>query len=306
MNAKKALLAATLGMGTLIAKDAQAADPEARHPGSIVAIGGSEDREHNMVVLKALLNESKGIASRVVIVTTASVEPEKRKSEYSFAFGKLGVTDYSFIYINTRKEAFDSKTCTALAGADIVFFSGGDQLRLTTLLGGTPFLTAIRQMNKAGTVVGGTSAGGAVLSDLMVYAGQSENAAIKGEILTTSGFRFIDRVAFDTHFRNRGRLPRLFNIVASNPEIIGIGLDEDTGVIFRDGGSVFEVIGNGAVTIVDGVNNISDLHIVERGNAATYINMNEHTLRAGARFDITTRILVPTKSAAALALTLPN
>lgn len=289
----KILTVGALGLTALFAKQAVSSPKPQLHQGSIVAIGGDEDKTRNMVVLKSLLGEAKGKKSNVVVVTTASAEPERRKADYSKAFRTLGVTDLTFIYIDSREQSFDPQVYNQLEGADVVFFSGGDQLRLTSLLGGTPFLDQVRALNKGGTVVGGTSAGGAVLSDLMVYEGSSSQAATKGEILLTSGFRFIDRVAFDTHFMNRERLPRLFNIVASNPEILGIGMDEDTGVIFRNGGNVFEVIGKGHVTVVDGSRMQTDYYLVERGEAATYNNVNVRTLGAGERFNIRKREPVP-------------
>ena len=166
-----------LGLAALLGKDVYAASPVKASPGSVFAMGGNEDKTHSMLVLKTLLAEAKGKDSHVVIITTASSEPEARKRDYSQALSTLGVKNYTFIYMNDRDQAFDPEVCKKLTGADIVFFSGGDQLRLTALLGGTPFLNTVRDLNKKGTVVGGTSAGGAVLSDLMVYAGVSHHAA---------------------------------------------------------------------------------------------------------------------------------
>lgn len=298
-NIRKFMAVSAFGLTALFAKDAAVARNHKPHPGSIVAIGGDEDKTRNMVVLKSLLAEAKGKNSNVVVVTTASTEPERRKSDYTKAFKTLGVTKLTFIYIDDREQAFDSRIHSKLKNANVVFFSGGDQLRLTSLLGGTPFLQEVRQMNQKGTVVGGTSAGGAVLSDLMVYDGSSELAVEKGEVLLTSGFRFVDRVAFDTHFMNRDRLPRLFNIVASNPEILGIGMDEDTGVIFHRGGDVLEVVGKGNVTVVDGSRIRSDYHLVERGKVASYNNIAIHSLSAGDRFNIRMKEQLPYPAAAA-------
>ncbi|QQG36356.1 MAG: cyanophycinase [Micavibrio aeruginosavorus] len=283
---QKFMAVSVFGLNALLGRETAAGLRQGHAPGSIVAIGGNEDKTSDMTVLKALTTEAKGIGSRIVVVTTASTEPDKRQQEYSRAFTALGVEDFTFIYIDNRDQAFDPHVYKKLSGADIIFFSGGDQLRLTALLAGTPFLSAVRQLHKDGAVVGGTSAGGAVLSDLMVYGGQSGQAAKKGEVLLTGGFRFVDRVAFDTHFLNRERLPRLLNIVASNPEILGIGMDEDTGVIFHDGGDTFEVVGSGKVTVVDGIRIQSNFHTIERGEAAHYRNAVVYTLSAGDRFNI--------------------
>lgn len=297
---KKFMGASVLGLSALLGREAGASPKTEPKPGSIVAIGGNEDKTGNLQVLKAMTAAAKGIDSRIVVVTTASVEPEARKRDYTQAFQAIGVRDFTFIYIDSRDQAFDPGVYKKLDKADVVFFSGGDQLRLTSLLAGTPFLTTVRQLHRGGAVIGGTSAGGAVLSDLMIYGGVSEQATRKGEILLTSGFRFIDRVAFDTHFLNRARLPRLFNIVASNPEILGIGMDEDTGVIFHDGGDTFEVVGSGTVTVVDGTRIQSDFHTVERGEAAHYGNATVHTLSAGDRFHIKSKTLMRATSKTAL------
>lgn len=289
---KNFMAVSILGLGALLGKDAVAAPRNKAVPGSIVAIGGNEDKARDLKVLKAVVDEAKGTRSRVVVVTTASMEPEARKRDYSRAFEAMGIRDFTFIYIDKRDQAFDPAIYRKLNKADVVFFSGGDQLRLTSLLAGTPFLTAVRQLHKNGAVIGGTSAGGAVLSDLMIYGGVSEQAARKGEILLTSGFRFVDRVAFDTHFLNRERLPRLFNIVASNPEILGIGMDEDTGVIFHRSSDTLRVVGSGKVTIVDGTRIHSDFHTVGRGEAARFGNTTVHTLSAGDRFNIRAKTLI--------------
>lgn len=290
---RKFLAVSALGFGSLLGRDTPPHPPRSSTPGSLIAIGGNEDKLHDKTVLRAVINEAKGADSRVAIVTTASQEPEARKTEYTQAFSTLGVKNFTFIYIEGRAQAFDPLVYQKLEKADVVFFSGGDQLRLTALLAGTPFLSAVRQLHKQGAVIGGTSAGGAALSDLMVYGGVSQKAEKKGEVLLTSGFRFIDRVAFDTHFLNRARLPRLLNIVASNPEILGIGMDEDTGVIFHEGGDTFEVVGSGKVTIVDGTHLHSDYHAVERGEAARFDKAVIHTLSAGDRFNIRTKAPTP-------------
>ncbi len=289
---KNFMAVSILGLSALLGRDAHAAPRQKTStPGSIVAIGGNEDKARDFKVLKAVIDEAKGTRSRVVVVTTASAEPEARKRDYTRAFQTMGLKNFTFIYIDKRDQAFDPNIYKKLNKADVVFFSGGDQLRLTSLLAGTPFLTAVRQLHKNGAVIGGTSAGGAVLSDLMIYGGVSEKATLKGEILLTSGFRFIDRVAFDTHFLNRERLPRLFNIVASNPEILGIGMDEDIGVVFPRSGDTLKVVGSGKVTIVDGTRMQTDYHIIGRGESARFINATVHTLSAGDRFNIKTKIL---------------
>lgn len=293
MKISAAFAAAVLGISALFSSYVSAEDNRPVNQGSVIPIGGSEDNAGNMTVLKAVLAEAKGKDSHVCVVTTATAFPVETGEAYQKAFDDLGVKDCTIVYVSSRDEAFDPKFTDKLDGADVIFFSGGDQFRLTALLGGTPFLRTVREMNRDGTVVSGTSAGGAVLSDLMVYDGQAGHANEKGEVLTTSGFRFIEHIAFDTHFTERGRLSRLFSIVASNPENLGIGMDEDTGVIFHKGGNVLEVIGSGTVTIVDGAHVRSNIHEVDRGETVTYDGFKTYELSAGERFDIRTRKVIP-------------
>jgi cyanophycinase len=252
---------------------------------TLIAIGGKEGKSGDMAVLRRVLDEAKGSASRVHVITTATGYPEEVGETYRNAFAGLGVA-CDVTHIATRAEANDATLAQKIGEADVVFFSGGDQLKLATILNGTAVLDAIRRREGEGAVIAGTSAGAAIMSQLMICGGDPEKAMQKGEIQLSSGFGLSPDAVFDTHFMNRGRLPRLFNVVASSPEKTGIGLDEDTGVIIRSSGEM-EVIGSGAVTVVDAKNlTSSNVAAIERGEEIVADGLNVTTYVAGNTFRI--------------------
>lgn len=253
---------------------------------TLIAAGGHLDDKGEMTILKRVLSEARGQDSKVYIVSTATELPVETEADYRAAFKRLGIDEITVSYIDSRAEADDPATAAGVAGADVIFFSGGDQLRLSSLLGGTLFMDAVRERHAAGAVIGGTSAGAAAMSHLMIYGGDEKKAMRKGEIHMTAGLGFIDKVVFDTHFLQRDRLKRLFNVVATNPANIGVGLDEDTAVVIRDNNTM-EVIGSGKVTIVDG-SRLSNSTLTDKAvgfgkefRAEGYI---QHTLTSGDRF----------------------
>jgi len=250
--------------------------------GKLISIGGSEDKgtaieanfqpknylqflEHG--ILKRIISEMKGVDSLIEVITTASIIPEEVGENYIQAFGKLGCTKIGLIHIKNREDALIPEYAARVKAADGVMFTGGNQLRLTTILGGTDFLKIIlnRYMDE-GFVVAGTSAGAMAMSNTMIYQGSSTGALLKGEVKITTGLGFIQDVIIDSHFVTRGRFGRLAQAVASNPSCIGIGLGEDTGVVIKEGNKM-EAIGSGLILIFDGHNirhsNIADLEDME-------------------------------------------
>ena len=213
----------------------------------LIAIGGAEDRIGERSVLKRVLAEAKGEASHVHVITTATGYPEEVGETYQNAFDDLSAS-CTISHITNKDEANDPEFLEQIKQADVVFFSGGDQRRLANAFNDTEFLDILKDSD---IVIAGTSAGAAIMSELMVAGGHPEDAHIKGEIKSDRGFGLADDIIFDTHFLQRDRLPRLFNLVAGAPEKTGIGLDEDTGIILKDDGSL-EAFGSNAVTIVDG------------------------------------------------------
>ena len=265
--------------------------------GKLIVIGGAVDKGsfteadynlnlvHNLNffetgILKRIINESKyKEKSRIEIITTASHIPKEVGPEYVKAFHYLKAENVGVIYLAKREQASDPEVLDRLKAADIVVFTGGDQLRLTSILGGTPFHDMLldKYQNEE-FIYAGTSAGAAAASNAMIYQGSSQEALLKGEVKITSGLGFINDVIIDTHFVQRGRIGRLFQAVVGNPKVLGIGLGEDTGLLIT-GGHKMEAIGSGLVIIVDGLQ-IKDTNLttVELGQPISIKNMIVHVM----------------------------
>jgi cyanophycinase len=257
--------------------------------GRLIAIGGNEDRVHDLKVLKRVVQEIGKADYKVVVIPTASEEPEQRGKDYQQIFTTLGAASVEILNIKKRAEANNRNLARKLENTDLIFLTGGDQLRLTTILGGTWTLDAIHTCLRAGTLVAGTSAGAAVFSDTMIYEGKSEEGLLKGGVLTTSGFGFVENIIFDTHFLDRGRIGRLMQIVTTNPTCIGVGLGEDSGVILKGDGTT-EVIGTGQVIIIDGSDiEHSNIMNIEPGGPIAVENIRIHSLVNGYGYNFKER-----------------
>ena len=265
--------------------------------GKLIIIGGAVDKgsfaenvfaEHvddnlnffEKGILRRIIDESKHRKeSRIEIVPTASKIPALVGSEYAKALGHLGAENVGVINIETREKANDIEVLDRIKNADVIFFTGGDQLRLTSIFGGTAIhdLLLEKYLQEDFLYVG-TSAGAACASKNMIYQGSSREALLKGEIKITSGLGFMDNVIIDTHFVQRGRIGRLFQAVVGNPKTLGIGLGEDTGLLIKNGDSM-EALGSGLVIIVDG-RQIIDTNItdVELGEPISIKNLVVHVM----------------------------
>ena len=265
--------------------------------GKLIIIGGAVDKgsftenvfaEHvddnlnffEKGILRRIIDESKHRKeSRIEIVPTASKIPALVGSEYAKALGHLGAENVGVINIETREKANDIEVLDRIKNADVIFFTGGDQLRLTSIFGGTAIhdLLLEKYLQEDFLYVG-TSAGAACASKYMIYQGSSREALLKGEIKITSGLGFMDNVIIDTHFVQRGRIGRLFQAVVGNPKTLGIGLGEDTGLLIKNGDSM-EALGSGLVIIVDG-RQIIDTNItdVELGEPISIKNLVVHVM----------------------------
>ncbi len=271
--------------------------------GKLIIIGGAVDKgsftESNFTdnveknlnffekgILKRIIDESKnGKASRIEIIPTASKIPNQVGPEYAKAFQYLGAENVEVLNIEKREEALSDNSYNRIKNADVIFFTGGDQLRLTSIIGGTPMHDLILQKyQEEEFIYVGTSAGAASASKSMIYQGSSHEALLKGEIKVTSGLGLIDHVVVDTHFVQRGRIGRLFQAVVSNPKTLGIGLGEDTGLLITEGNSM-EALGSGLVILVDG-RNISDTNItdVNIGDPISIKNLVVHVLSKGDNY----------------------
>lgn len=225
-------------------------------------------------------------------MTTASLIPEKVGEEYIKAFAQLDVHNVGVLNISSREQANGMENAERIKAAEVIIFTGGDQLRLSSIFGGTEIhRILLDKYEKTKVVIAGTSAGAAASSKNMIYQGSSKDALLKGEVKITGGLGFIDDVIVDTHFVQRGRIGRLLYAAASNPGILGIGLGEDTGLYIH--GNIMEAIGSGMVILVDGRfmadTNLTD---VEMGQPVSIKNMVVHVMCDGDTYDLTTHQLV--------------
>ena len=255
--------------------------------GLAVAVGGNEDKEHDLFVLRRIVALIKNRSIVIEVITTASEMPKKTGKMYQRAFDKISNTTVQFMHIRAREQAEDERYIQRLKKCHIIFFTGGDQLRITSTLGGTVFLkTIINKYYTEDCIVAGTSAGATAMSQTMIYDGESSEALVKGSVKVTAGIGLIQNVVIDSHFIKRGRFGRLMEIITSNPGHIGIGLGEDTGIIIRKG-CLIEAIGNGLVVVFDGKHiRHSNISSIDSGQAIAVENMHVHTLINGYGYDI--------------------
>ena len=275
--------------------------------GKLIIIGGAVDKgsftETNLDknaaknlnffeagILKRIIDESKyKTASRIEVITTASKIPKEIGTEYVKALHYLGADNVDILNIERREQASEPEVLDRLKAADVVMFTGGDQLRLTSILGGTLFHDILLdKYHNEDFVYAGTSAGAAAASNNMIYQGSSSEALLKGEVKITSGLGLIDGVIIDTHFVQRGRIGRLFQAVVGNPKVLGIGLGEDTGLLITNN-SMMEAIGSGLVILVDG-KEIKDTNLtqVELGQPISINHLVTHVMSINDTFDLTT------------------
>jgi cyanophycinase len=226
---------------------------EIKPKGILIPIGGHEDKSDKKEILCRLVEETKKRSPKACIITVASEAPDELVKEYRAAFRPLTYS-VSFIHFNDREKADARENMDKAKNCDFILFSGGNQLKLSSLLGGSELLALIktRYYDEPNFVVAGTSAGAAAMSNTIVISGTSQDALIMGELGLTNGLDFINSVFIDTHFVERGRFGRLIQTVACNPAILGVGLGEDTAIVIKRADEM-EVIGSGLVIVVDGL-----------------------------------------------------
>ncbi|MDP1974051.1 MAG: cyanophycinase [Sediminibacterium sp.] len=276
--------------------------------GKLIAIGGAEDKGSDLEkgaifrnnlnffelgILRRIVAEAGGSDASIEVVTTASTIPYEVGENYLDAFGKIGCTNVHIIHIRNREDAQKPEYIERIQQCNCVMFSGGNQLRLTTIFGGTRFLDIIQERYwKENFVIAGTSAGAMAMSSTMIYEGNATRAHLKGEVKITTGLGFMDGVIFDSHFEKRGRFARLAQAVSANPSCIGIGLGEDTGMLITQGNNM-EAIGSGPVIIVDGHDvKHSNLADIPEGNPLSIENLHVHFCAKGNGFKVKERTFV--------------
>lgn len=258
--------------------------------GPIMAIGGAEDKLRDKLILSTFAQLAGGHRGRIVILPTAS-SIEDAGERYKAIFLELGAAEADVAFLASRDDADSDHAVEILQDATGIFMTGGNQMRLAAIVGGTRVSRLIRERNLAGAVVGGTSAGASILSSHMVAFGQSGPTPRLRMAQMTAGFGLVQDVIVDQHFRQRDRIGRLLALVAASPGLLGVGVDEDTAAVFGANG-ILEVIGRHSVTIVDGSHAVTDIYQVNRHAGITVSNAVLHILTAGRRFDLTSRALV--------------
>src|SRR3954471_21188757 len=218
--------------------------------GSLLIIGGHEDKEGEKVILR-MLARKVGKAGKLVIATVASGSPRSLFDEYEACLRGIGMRHIHHLHVESREEARNESKLRVLRDTDAVFFTGGDQLKITSQIGDTPIFSRVHEIYNAGGLIAGTSAGASVMTETMMVAGNDDQSHRIGSMLRLApGFGLLPGVIVDQHFAERGRIGRLLGAIAQNPRMLGIGLDEDAAILVRRGR--FQVVGSGAVYVVDG------------------------------------------------------
>jgi cyanophycinase len=270
--------------------------------GKLLAIGGSESkegqpkRESNQEdnlnfapyqILERFCKELSGENPLVAVIPTASSIPEEMGDTYRKVFGKLGIKRVEILDIRNRTDASNGKYLEILEEASGFMFTGGNQLRLTSFLGGTPLMERLKERyTNENILIAGTSAGAAALSTPMIYTGESDGGFRKGDVYITTGLEFMRDVAIDTHFISRGRISRMAQAIATNPQCIGIGLEEDTAIFFTEGQEM-EVLGSGLIVVVDGKGlSYTNIAEIDPGVPVTVRDLKIHMLGRGDRYTL--------------------
>jgi cyanophycinase len=263
--------------------------PHGEKRGWIVPIGGAENKENDRHILERFVRVSGGRHADVVVIPTAS-QLHETGTRYQKIFRSIGARRVAVMDFDTRRDCHEPGRLRRLEEATGIFFTGGNQLRLTTLLGGTPVAKLVRLRNAHGVTVGGTSAGASILSEHMIAFGDEGSAVISGSVRLAPGLGLTNRFIIDQHFRQRDRLGRLLTALAYNPFAVGIGLDEDTAA-FIGPDETIEVEGSGGVTVVDAADvSFSSMDSVSEGQPVCMLGLRMHVLVSGATFNLHTRV----------------
>ncbi len=261
---------------------------EGNERGWIVPIGGAEDKENSPQILRRFVELAGGAEADIVVIPTASLQ-RGTGPRYERLFTEMGAARAASLDFDTRRDADEPGRLERLRQASGIFFTGGNQLRLSTLIGGTAVARAVRQMNASGVAVAGTSAGAAFISEHMIAFGDEGSTPIAGSVRLAPGLGLTNRFIIDQHFRQRDRLGRLLTALAYNPFAVGIGLYEDTAAFIAPDNTV-DVLGSGGITVVDAAEvQFSSMDSVKEGRPVCLLGVKLHILTQGATFNLHTR-----------------
>jgi len=274
-------------------------EPEAPRRGLVLAIGGAEDKTRSRSILRTFVDAAGGFEANIVILATAS-ELATTGERYAEIFQSLEADSVEVIDVKTREEALHRMEASvdSLEYASGLFMTGGNQLRLSTILGGTPLADTIRRRSAAGMVVAGTSAGAAVLSEHMIAFGQSGGTPQRRRVQLAAGLGLVPEIVIDQHFRQRDRLGRLMTATSFNPRLLGVGIDEDTAIVITPDDS-FSVLGSGSVTIVDASRMTwTSVDAVGSSQPIALLGLRVDVLTAGCRYAFSERRAEPPRAGA--------
>jgi cyanophycinase len=266
--------------------------PDGESRGYIIPIGGAEEKEHDPRILKRFVALCGGSDADIVVIPTASRLADTG-SRYERIFRDLGAGRVTALDFDTRRDCFERNRLERLEEANGIFFTGGNQLRLTSILGGTPVAKLVRILNAKGVHTAGTSAGASFLSEHMIAFGQEGAVPTLGCVSLAPGLGLTNRFIIDQHFRQRDRLGRLLSALAFNPFSVGLGLDEDTAA-FIGPDNLLEVEGKGGITVVDAAGiEYSGMDDTDPGQPICMLGLTVHILVSGASFNLHTRQAFP-------------
>lgn len=254
-------------------------------------IGGAEDKLRGRQILKRFVRFAGGAEARVAVIATASEISEQALQLYEALFLELGVASVTGLHPQERGEAEKAEAAAELSDATAVFLTGGNQLRLTSIVAGTKLHQGLHLAQDRGAVIAGTSAGASALASHMMAFGQTGATPRHGNVQTAAGLGLVDGTIVDQHFEQRTRLGRLLSAIAQSPSLIGLGLDEDTCAIVHPNRSM-EVIGRGSVTVVDGSQMETDAYRLRGRRPMMVSGAQLHSIPSGYRFDLRARALI--------------
>jgi cyanophycinase len=266
--------------------------------GTLFAIGGAEAKLRRRTVLGAFVAAAGGTDARIAVVSSASSLGDEVAEVYKTVFTSLGAHQIIALRPESRAQAHDPDLAAALGEVSGIFLTGGNQLKLSSFITGTPFGNAIKQAHGQGTVIAGTSAGASILAEHMIAFGAGGATPKQRMSQLSAGLGLLRGVVIDQHFEQRNRYGRLLSLVAQSPSLLGLGVDEDTAAVIQDECRL-EVIGRGAVTVIDGQNMVSDAFVAKRTTPLLVSGAVLHVLPAGSQFDLATRALLAHKTALA-------
>jgi cyanophycinase len=263
-------------------------DPRHKPKGRLLIIGGHEDKKHEKLILRELVRLTG--SGKLVVATLASEEGDQAWAEYEPVLRGIGARHVYHLDVAERSDGDSIRAMRILEDATTVFFTGGDQLRITSLIGDTPTFSRVFEIFLNGGLIAGTSAGASVMSETMMVGGTADGShRIEDNLRLAPGFGFARDMVIDQHFAERGRINRLLAVIAQNPRVLGVGIDENTAIELESGRS-FRVIGDGGVTVIDG-RTVTETTVSEEepDRTMSLFGATVHLLSQGDRFDMRTR-----------------